>query len=197
MAGRLRAEPTRRGAAGAGADARAGDAGDDRSGAAAPEPCRAGRHPSSARRYTGARDALVTDPGSWRIPPAPFADVRRLAAELGVSEVLAQVLVRRGLGDPAAARAFLHPDFRVHDPYLMTRHGRGAAAHRPGAAPRRAHRRARRLRRRRHHRDVPPGRACSRSSAPTCAGACPTASARATGSRRRRSTSSPPPASSC
>ena len=37
-----------------------------------------------------------------------------------MSEVLAQVLVRRGLGDPAAARAFLHPDFRVHDPYLMT-----------------------------------------------------------------------------
>ncbi len=37
-----------------------------------------------------------------------------------MSEVLAQVLVRRGLGDPAAARAFLHPDFRVHDPYLMS-----------------------------------------------------------------------------
>ena len=66
------------------------------------------------------RDALVTEPGSWRISPAPFPDVRRLAGELGVSEVLAQVLVRRGLGDAAAARAFLHPDFRVHDPYLMT-----------------------------------------------------------------------------
>ena len=62
----------------------------------------------------------MNDPGSWRIAPAPFADVRRLAGELGVSDVLAQVLVRRGLGDPAAARAFLHPDFRVHDPYLMT-----------------------------------------------------------------------------
>jgi single-stranded-DNA-specific exonuclease len=61
----------------------------------------------------------VTDPGLWRISPAPYADVRRLAAELGVSDVLAQVLVRRGLGDPAAARAFLHPDFQVHDPYLM------------------------------------------------------------------------------
>jgi single-stranded-DNA-specific exonuclease len=61
----------------------------------------------------------VTDPGSWRISPAPFADVRRLAGELGCSDVLAQVLVRRGLGDPAAARAFLQPDFRVHDPYLM------------------------------------------------------------------------------
>ena len=62
----------------------------------------------------------MNDPGSWRIAPAPYADVQRLAGELGVSEVLAQVLVRRGLGDPAAARAFLHPDFRVHDPYLMS-----------------------------------------------------------------------------
>ena len=61
----------------------------------------------------------MTDPGTWRIPPAPYADVRRLAAELGVSEVLAQVLVRRGLAEPAAARSFLHPEFRVHDPYLM------------------------------------------------------------------------------
>ena len=33
--------------------------------------------------------------------------------------MLAQVLVRRGLGDPAAARSFLYPEFRVHDPYLM------------------------------------------------------------------------------
>lgn len=61
----------------------------------------------------------MTDPGTWRIAPVPYAHVRRLAAELGVSEVLAQVLARRGLSDPAAARAFLHPEFRVHDPYLM------------------------------------------------------------------------------
>lgn len=58
--------------------------------------------------------------GSWRIAPAPFVQIRRLADELGVSDVLAQVLVRRGYDDPAAARAFLHPDIRVHDPYLMT-----------------------------------------------------------------------------
>ena len=41
------------------------------------------------------------------VPPCPFADVARLRGEPGVSEVLAQVLVRRGLADPAAARAFL------------------------------------------------------------------------------------------
>jgi single-stranded-DNA-specific exonuclease len=61
----------------------------------------------------------LTDPGTWRIAPAPYADVRRLSAELGVSEVLAQILVRRGLADAAAARSFLSPEFRVHDPYLM------------------------------------------------------------------------------
>jgi single-stranded-DNA-specific exonuclease len=61
----------------------------------------------------------VTDPGAWRISPASYAVVRRLAAELGVSEVLAQVLVRRGFADAAAARSFLDPEFRVHDPYLM------------------------------------------------------------------------------
>jgi single-stranded-DNA-specific exonuclease len=36
-----------------------------------------------------------------------FAAAQRLAGELGVSHVLAQVLVRRGLGETAAARAFL------------------------------------------------------------------------------------------
>lgn len=52
-----------------------------------------------------------------------------------MSEVLAQVLVRRGLGDPAAARSFLQPDFRVHDPYLM--HGMTEARRRIDQALRR------------------------------------------------------------
>ncbi len=62
----------------------------------------------------------MTDPGSWRIAPAPYGVVKDLAEELGVSEVLAQVLVRRGFAEAAAARSFLHPDFRVHSPYLMS-----------------------------------------------------------------------------
>jgi single-stranded-DNA-specific exonuclease len=41
------------------------------------------------------------------LEPYEFAAARRLAGELGVSGVLAQVLVRRGLAEPAAARAFL------------------------------------------------------------------------------------------
>ncbi len=45
----------------------------------------------------------------WRleIPDCPASALARLRAELGVSEVLAQILVRRGLCEPAAAHAFL------------------------------------------------------------------------------------------
>jgi single-stranded-DNA-specific exonuclease len=41
------------------------------------------------------------------IPVYDFEAARALERELGVSHVLGQVLVRRGLGDPVAARAFL------------------------------------------------------------------------------------------
>ena len=61
----------------------------------------------------------MNEHAAWRAAPAPYSEVRALADALEVGEVLAQVLVRRGLTDPEAARAFLRPDFRVHDPYLM------------------------------------------------------------------------------
>ena len=41
------------------------------------------------------------------VSPYEFAAAARLAARLGCSHVVAQVLVRRGLGEPAAAEAFL------------------------------------------------------------------------------------------
>jgi single-stranded-DNA-specific exonuclease len=59
------------------------------------------------------------DQSSWRIEPAAYATVQALAGELGVSEILAQILVRRGFTDAATAHAFLHPDHRVHNPYLI------------------------------------------------------------------------------
>ena len=46
------------------------------------------------------------------IAPYEFAAAHRLTAELGVTHPVAQVLARRGLGDPAAARAFLEADDR-------------------------------------------------------------------------------------
>src|SRR4051794_1815541 len=53
-------------------------------------------------------------PADTRISLAPydFAAARALEAELGVSHVLAQVLVRRGLGDAVEARAFLAAEDR-------------------------------------------------------------------------------------
>jgi single-stranded-DNA-specific exonuclease len=50
----------------------------------------------------------------WRleIPDCPAPARERLQAELGVSATLAQILVRRGLGDPAVARAYLQREER-------------------------------------------------------------------------------------
>jgi single-stranded-DNA-specific exonuclease len=47
------------------------------------------------------------------------ADVEALGAELGVSDVLAAVLVRRGYGDADRARAFLEAALPEHDPFLL------------------------------------------------------------------------------
>jgi single-stranded-DNA-specific exonuclease len=46
----------------------------------------------------------------FEIAPYDFAAAERLGADLGVSHVVAQVLVRRGLADPAAARGFLEAE---------------------------------------------------------------------------------------
>jgi single-stranded-DNA-specific exonuclease len=54
-------------------------------------------------------------PACLRIDPCAVASVLALERELGVSHVLAQVLVRRGFADPAAARAWLAAGER-HEP---------------------------------------------------------------------------------
>src|SRR4051812_14344130 len=46
------------------------------------------------------------------LAPCPSASVARLETELGVSPVVAQVLVRRGFTEPAAARVWLEADDR-------------------------------------------------------------------------------------
>ena len=46
----------------------------------------------------------------FEIAPYDYAAAERLSRELGVSPVLAQVLVRRGLGDAEAARSFLEAE---------------------------------------------------------------------------------------
>jgi single-stranded-DNA-specific exonuclease len=57
--------------------------------------------------------------GDWTIGPCRQRDVRELAATLGISAVTAAVLVRRGLGDPGAARTFLSGEAPAYDPLLL------------------------------------------------------------------------------
>jgi single-stranded-DNA-specific exonuclease len=57
--------------------------------------------------------------GTWTIRPCPHRLQTELAAALGISELTASVLVRRGYTDPAAAQAFLAGDQPPHDPFLL------------------------------------------------------------------------------
>ena len=56
----------------------------------------------------------------WVMSPADGDAVERLAAELRLPPILARLLVNRGVTEPAAAAAFLEPQFRdLHPPALL------------------------------------------------------------------------------
>ncbi|HSK16642.1 MAG TPA: single-stranded-DNA-specific exonuclease RecJ [Gaiellaceae bacterium] len=57
--------------------------------------------------------------GTWTLRPCPPGEVRALAQALGLADVTASVLVRRGYGDPETARAFLAAKPPGHDPFLL------------------------------------------------------------------------------
>ncbi|MDQ3874325.1 MAG: single-stranded-DNA-specific exonuclease RecJ [Actinomycetota bacterium] len=57
--------------------------------------------------------------GTWTIRPCPHRETASLARALGVSEVTASVLVRRGYGTLEAARAFLEGEQPLHDPFSL------------------------------------------------------------------------------
>jgi single-stranded-DNA-specific exonuclease len=57
--------------------------------------------------------------GTWTISPCPHRVQAELAASLGISELTASVLVRRGYDDPASAGAFLAGEMPPHDPFLL------------------------------------------------------------------------------
>src|SRR5437667_6497067 len=57
--------------------------------------------------------------GTWTIRPCPHRETSLLARELGLSEITASVLVRRGCGDPEEARAFLAGEQPLHDPCAL------------------------------------------------------------------------------
>src|SRR4029453_5953133 len=57
--------------------------------------------------------------GIWTIRPCPHREADSLAQALGLNEITASVLVRRGYGDPEEARAFLAGEQPPHDPFLL------------------------------------------------------------------------------
>src|SRR3954465_4587358 len=135
--------------------------------------------------------------GIWTIRPCPHRQASDLAKELGLSEITASVLVRRGYGDPAEARAYLAGEQPLHDPRLLgamdeaveainaaitagKRIGVPGANHVDGTratAPRRGP----------GCRPPPPGGCSGGSWDPTWSGICRAASTRATASVGRRS----------
>ncbi|HET7646993.1 MAG TPA: single-stranded-DNA-specific exonuclease RecJ [Gaiellaceae bacterium] len=60
----------------------------------------------------------MASPG-WQLEQCVYADVRALAAALGVSETTAAVLVRRGYGDAADAERFLAGELPGHDAFAL------------------------------------------------------------------------------
>jgi single-stranded-DNA-specific exonuclease len=58
--------------------------------------------------------------GPWKMrTPAPREQVDALVRDLGVSQVAASVLVRRGYSDPERTRAFLAAELPAHDAFLL------------------------------------------------------------------------------
>ncbi len=57
--------------------------------------------------------------GTWTIRPCPHRQASGLARSLGLNEITASVLVRRGYGDPEEARAFLAGELPLHDPFAL------------------------------------------------------------------------------
>ena len=63
----------------------------------------------------------MTKESKWILgTPAPADKVGKLAAEIGIDRVLAELLVKRGVETFEEARAFFRPSLEnLHDPFLM------------------------------------------------------------------------------
>jgi single-stranded-DNA-specific exonuclease len=59
-------------------------------------------------------------PKRWIVRPPDETRAAELAAALGVSRIVAGLLVARGYHDPGSAQSFLRPSLdQLHDPFLM------------------------------------------------------------------------------
>ncbi len=62
----------------------------------------------------------MVSPARWSFPPVAPGQAESLACALDLPPVVARVLIRRGYGEVAAARAFLTPSLdSLHDPFLL------------------------------------------------------------------------------
>ena len=59
------------------------------------------------------------DGGTWTLPDCPAEARSGLVRALGISEITASILVRRGYAEPDAARRFLEGEQALHDPFLL------------------------------------------------------------------------------
>ena len=59
------------------------------------------------------------DGGTWMLPDCPAEARSGLVRALGISEITASILVRRGYAEPDAARRFLEGEQALHDPFLL------------------------------------------------------------------------------
>jgi single-stranded-DNA-specific exonuclease len=57
--------------------------------------------------------------GTWTLADCPPSAQAELVRALGISELTASILVRRGYSDPAGARRFLDGEQPPHDPFLL------------------------------------------------------------------------------
>ena len=63
---------------------------------------------------------LAPLPQRWKLPETPSEASASLAAAAHIPEVIAQLLISRGITTPEAAATFLHPEItHLHDPLQM------------------------------------------------------------------------------
>ena len=89
---------------------------------ASPRPASAQRRAIIALEALGLSGRVRTVPrvtGAWSINSFDTDAAASLERELGISDVTAAVLVRRGYDDPADARRFLDAELPGHDPLLL------------------------------------------------------------------------------
>ena len=81
------------------------------------------------------------DSRKWSLAPADEHSVVRLAADTGLSHVVARILVSRGIESAEQAKRFIEPSLGRDwlDPSLIPGNGCGCRARRSGGAGRRAH----------------------------------------------------------